>query len=116
MQIHISPRDVKLTAALHSYVAAKLEKLEHYATGIIGAHIAIVHDQTRANKHAFVVKIHLAIPGPDVHGEDHGHDLYHAIDLAAKKIELQLRKAKAHKAKSRRDGGRTAKSKRQVVA
>jgi putative sigma-54 modulation protein len=112
MQIHISPRDVKLTAALHAYVAEKLGKLEHYATGIVGAHVAIVHDQTRANKHAFVVKIHLAVPGPDVHAEDHGHDLYHAIDLAAKKVELQLRKGKVLKAKGRLAGARTAKARR----
>jgi putative sigma-54 modulation protein len=116
MQIHISPRNVKLTAALHAYVAEKLGKLEHYAEGIIGAHVAIVHDQSRANKHAFVVKIHLAVPGPDLHGEDKGHDLYHAIDLATEKLLAQLTRGKAKVAKARRDGARAAKAKRLSAA
>ena len=112
MQIHISPRGVKLTAALHGYVAEKLESLEHLAEGLIGAHIAIYHDQTRANKHAFVVKVHLAVPGPDLHAEDHGHDLYHAIDAVVAKLDTQLRKKHALKTKVKVAAGRKAKAKR----
>jgi putative sigma-54 modulation protein len=116
MQIHISPRNVKLTAALHAYVAEKVGRLEKYADGIIGAHVAIVHDQSRANKHAFVVKIHLAVPGPDLHGEDKGHDLYHAIDLASDKLLAQVTRGKAKQVKTARSGARVAKAKRQAIA
>ena len=86
MQIHISPRDIKLTGAIHSYVAEKIESLEHFGLGIIGAHVALWHDDQRAVKHAFVVKVHLALPGPDLHAEDHGHELYQAIDVVTDRL------------------------------
>ena len=113
MQIHISPRGVKLTAALHAYVAEKVGHLEHFMDHIVGAHIAIVHDQSKANKHAFVVKIHLAVPGPDLHAEDKGHELYQAIDLVTNKLTVQLRKRKASWTKKRVSESRKLKSKRQ---
>jgi putative sigma-54 modulation protein len=116
MQIHISPRNVKLTAALHAYVAGKIGSLEDHVDGIIGAHVAIVHDQNRANKHAFVIKAHLAVPGPDLHAEDKGHDLYQAIDLVATKLEQQLMKKKGVWTKKRRTVARRAKSSRQAAA
>ncbi len=116
MQIHISPRDIKLTAALHAYVAEKIGALEDHIDGIIGAHLAIWHDQGRANKHAFVVKAHLAVPGPDVYAEDKGHDLYHAIDLVAAKLEQQLLKKKGAWKKKRLAAARKAKVRRQAVA
>ena len=116
MQIHISPRGVKLTGALHAYVAEKIGHLEHYMDHIVGAHIAIVHDQTKANKHAFVVKVHLAIPGPDLHAEDHGHELYQAIDLVTDKLAAQLRKRKGALTKKRVSQSRKVKTKRQEAA
>ena len=64
MQIHISPRDIKLSGAIHTYVAQKIESLEHFGMNLIGAHVALWHDDTRAIKHAFVVKVHLALRGP----------------------------------------------------
>ena len=42
MQIHISPRDVKLTAAIQAYVAQKIEGLEHFGLNLIGAHVALL--------------------------------------------------------------------------
>ena len=115
MQIHISPRDVKLTGALHAYVAEKIGHLEHFMDHIIGAHIAIVHDQSKTNKHAFAVKVHLAVPGPDLHAEDHGHDLYQAIDLVTLKLEAQLRKRKGALTKKRVGASRQQKIKRQEL-
>ncbi len=116
MQIHISPRDVKLTSAIHGYVAEKIGKLEHYAHDLIGAHIAIWHDNSKGNKHAFVVKVHLAIPGPDIHAEDRGHDLYAAIDLISVKLEQQLRHRKVKRIDKTREASRKAKLKRRALA
>lgn len=119
MQIHISPRDVKLTAAIHAYVASKVSHLEHFADDIIGAHVAIHHDVTRAGKHAFVIKVHLALPGPDLHGEDRGHDLYQAIDLVVERLAEQLRHRKSKLTKGRREASRKAKVKartRELIA
>ena len=116
MQIHISPRDVKLTPALHAYVAQKIESLEHFGLGLIGAHIALWHDDQRAFKHAFVVKVHLALPGPDLHAEDHGHELYQAIDMVATRLAEQLRHRKNKLVKGTRERSRKAKIRRQVAA
>lgn len=116
MQIHISPRDVKLTPAIHSYVAEKIGQLEKYAVDLIGAHIAIWHDNAKGNKHAFVVKVHLAVPGPDIHAEDRGHDLYQAFDLLAEKLETQLRHRKAKRVDKTREASRRAKNRRRELS
>src|SRR5476651_748589 len=115
MQIHISPWDVKLTPAIHSYVAQKIEDLEHFGLNLIGAHVALWHDDKRAFKHAFVVKVHLALRGPDLHAEDHGHDLYQAIDVVTDRLAEQLRHRKGKALKGRRDQSRKAKLKRQIA-
>ncbi|MCE0483577.1 MAG: ribosome-associated translation inhibitor RaiA [Methylacidiphilales bacterium] len=115
MQIHISPRDIKLTAAIHAYVAQKIGNLEHFGLGLIGAHVALWHDDKRAFKHAFVVKVHLAMPGPDIHAEDHGHDLYQAIDLVADRLAEQMRHRKSRMVKGSREKSRKEKVRRQLL-
>jgi putative sigma-54 modulation protein len=94
MQIHISPRHLTITAAIHSYVADKIGHLEEITDRILAAHVVLFHDEKRNPKQAYVVKVHLAVPGPDMHGEDADADLYAAIDKAAAKIARQLRKRK----------------------
>jgi putative sigma-54 modulation protein len=116
MQIHISPRHLKLTAAIHSYVADKIGHLEHFEDHIMGAHVVLWHDETRGPKNAFVIKVHLGLPGPDIHAEDHGHDLYQAIDIVVDKLAEQLRHRKSRLTKGRRELARKAKAKRQALA
>ena len=115
MQIHISPRDVKLTPAIYTFVAQKIESLEHFGLRLIGAHVALWHDDKRAFKHAFVVKIHLALRGPDLHAEDHGHELYQAIDLVTERLAEQLRHRKSKLVRGSREKSRKEKSKRQAA-
>jgi putative sigma-54 modulation protein len=102
MQIHISPRDVKLTSAIHTFVAQKIESLEHFGLNLIGAHVALWHDDKRAFKHAFVVKVH-------------GHDLYQAIDMVTTRLAEQLRHRKSKLVKGAREKSRKAKVRRQVA-
>jgi len=92
MQIHLSPRHLVLTAAIHSFVASKVEHLETITSEIIGAHVVLVHDDTKVKK--YMVKVHLAVPGPDVHAQDSEMDLYAAIDKVCDKLARQLRKRK----------------------
>ncbi len=94
MQIHISPRHLRLTGAIHAYVAEKISNLEHLTGEIMGAHVVLWHDETRAPDKCFCVKVHLAVPGPDIHGEDSEHDLYAAIDKVVDKLANQIRKRK----------------------
>lgn len=114
MQIHISPRHVKLTAAIHAHVAEKIGHLEHLEKNIIGAHVAIDEDTSKKSaKHAFIVKVHVALPGPDIHAEDKGHDLYQAIDLVATKLAEQLRHRKSKITRGKRKVSAKAKAARQ---
>jgi putative sigma-54 modulation protein len=109
MQIHISPRHLTLTAAIHGHVAYKVGHLEDLTDSIIGAHVVLFHDERKNPKKSYVVKVHLAVPGPDIHAEDAEADLYTAIDKVVHKLAAQLRKRKAQvKEKSIREKKRTA--------
>ncbi len=92
MHIHLTPRNIVLTAAIHSFVAEKVEHLEGHGEQIMGAHIVIFHDQNK--KKPYHVKVHLALPGPDIHAEDAEGDLYAAIDKVVDKLSRQLAKRK----------------------
>lgn len=92
MQIHLSPRHLTLTAAIHTYVAEKISHLEQLTENIVAAHVVLLHDETKTKKHT--VKVHLAVPGPDIHAEDTEDDLYAAIDKVVDKLSMQLRKRK----------------------
>lgn len=81
-----------LTAAIHSYVCEKIAHLESKTPSLIAAHIVILHDETK--KKRYVVKVHLALPGPDIFAEDAEDNLYAAIDLVIDKLAQQLRKHK----------------------
>jgi putative sigma-54 modulation protein len=94
MQIHISPRHVQLTAAIHAHVADKVAHLEELSDSILAAHVVLLFDEHKSKKKDYQVKIHLALPGPDLHAEDAEDDLYSAIDLAVHKLAQQLRKRK----------------------
>ncbi len=95
MQIHLSPRHLVLTAAIHTYVADKISHLETLAENILAAHIVLLHDETRTKK--YVTKVHLAVPGPDLFAEVAEDDLYAAIDKVIAKLAAQLRKQKTKK-------------------
>ncbi|MEI6337216.1 MAG: ribosome-associated translation inhibitor RaiA [Verrucomicrobiota bacterium] len=92
MQIHLSPRHLTLTAAIHAFVAEKIAHLEQITDDILAAHVVLLHDETKTQKH--IVKVHLAVPGPDIHAEDAEDDLYAAIDKVVAKLSQQLRKRK----------------------
>jgi putative sigma-54 modulation protein len=94
MQIHLSPRHIQLTAAIHSHVANKVAHLEEYTDSILATHVVLLFDEHRSKKKDYQVKIHLAMPGPDLHAEDAEDDLYAAIDKTVDKLEQQLRKRK----------------------
>jgi putative sigma-54 modulation protein len=112
MQIHLSPRHLTLTGAIHSYVANKLSHFDHQTDRIIGAHVVLMHDESKT-KSSYVVKVHLAMPGKDIHAEDRENDLYAAIDLVMNKLGQQLRKRKTklvtgkkHKLQAAKERGR----------
>ena len=101
MQIHLSPRNLRLTGAIHAYVAEKIMRLEDLASEILAAHVVLVHDESAATG-SFCVKVHLAIAGPDIHASDVDADLYAAIDKVGDKLARQLRKRKTRLVDKRR--------------
>ena len=105
MQIHLSPRNVRLTGAIHSYVAEKIMRLEDIANEILAAHVVLVHDESTASG-SFCVKVHLAIAGPDIHASEVDGDLYAAIDKVSDKLAGQLRKRKSRLVDKRRKSSR----------
>lgn len=105
MQIHLSPRNVRLTGAIHSYVAEKIMRLEDIASEILAAHVVLVHDESKASG-SFCVKVHLAIAGPDIHASEVDDDLYAAIDKVSDKLAGQLRKRKTRLTDKRRKSSR----------
>ena len=102
MQIHLSPRHLRLTAAIHRHCVDKIEQLEELAGEIVAAHIVLIHDETAKPADRHSVKVHLAVPGPDIHAEESSEDLYAALDLVVDKLARQLRKRKTRLTDKRR--------------
>ena len=55
VQIHLSPRNVRLTGAIHAYIAEKIMRLEGNAGEILVAHVVLVHDERAASGAYFCV-------------------------------------------------------------
>lgn len=102
MQIHLSPRNIRLTGAIHAYVVEKIIRLEEIASEIVAAHVVLMHDESSVSGSNYCVKVHLAIAGPDIHASDVGGDLYALIDKVSDKLARQLRKRKTRLVDKRR--------------
>ena len=101
MQIHLSPRHVRLSASIHGHAAGVVAALEDY-TEIIAAHLVLLHDEAAKPEHRFGVKAHIAVRGKDVHAEVKAETLHAALDLAGDKLARQLRKRKTKLTDKRR--------------
>jgi putative sigma-54 modulation protein len=76
-------------------VAEKVSHLEGHGETILAAHIVLLHNHDR--KKPYIVKVHLALSGPDIHAEDAEADLYVAIDKVIDKLSRQISKLKTKK-------------------
>jgi putative sigma-54 modulation protein len=113
MQIHLSPRHLTLTANIHSHVCGKVAHLEELSEELLAVHVVLFHDERRNPKQSYTVKMHIAMPGPDIHAEDSQPDIFTAIDMVMDKVAQQLRKRKTRlKDKSRRNAQRAAERKK----
>lgn len=93
MQIHLSPRHIKLTASMHNHAVGVVASLEDHVD-IIAAHLVLIHDEAAKPEHRFGVKAHLAVPGKDIHADVTAETLHAALDLVGDKLARQLRKRK----------------------
>jgi putative sigma-54 modulation protein len=101
MQIHLSPRHIRLTAAIHAHAAGVVAQLEDYAE-IFAAHFVLIHDEAAKPDDRFSVKAHVAVRGPDVHAEESAATIHAALDLVVDKLARQLRKRKTRLTDKRR--------------
>ena len=93
MQIHLSPRHFRLTAAVHQHVVGMVAELEELAE-IIAAHVVLVSNDAADPDDRFRAKAHLALAGPDIFAEESANDMHVAIDRLSAKLARQLRKRK----------------------
>ena len=94
MQIHITPRHLRLTASIHQAVASHIFTLEDFGLEIVGAHVVLLQDDAKKPADRFLIKVHLAVPGPDIFAEQRGEDMYIALEQVTAKLASQLRKRK----------------------
>ena len=96
MKLSITARHLKLTDGLAGYVTKKIERLEKYLDSIVDGHIRMGVEKYR---HTIEVIIHSG--GNVFKAVATGGDMYSAADVAAGKLENQLRRYK-EKIKKRR--------------
>jgi putative sigma-54 modulation protein len=101
MQIHLTPRHLRLTASIHGHAAALVGQLEDF-TEIFATHLVLIHDEAAKPADRFSVKAHVAVRGPDVHAEESAETIHAALDLVADKLARQLRKRKTKLTDKRR--------------
>jgi len=108
MEIHLSARHLKLTGANRAHITSKLSVLEHITDDIIGVHAVVLYDENKSPAKQFLVKVHLGVPGPDIHVEQYGPDLNAAIDKIEDKLARQLRKRRTRLQDKKRSKTRKA--------
>jgi len=108
MKLILSTHNVTLTDAIEQHVLHQLEHVEHMDRWLMDARVTLEKDHiAHTPDRQFKCGVRLGIRGNDIYGESYHSDLYAAIDLATKKVEVQIRKkhsvakAKKHKLASR---------------
>lgn len=91
MQIHIDPRNFRFTTPIRDHVAQKLESLKGLSE-ILAAHVVLAFNGSETPSKRFTVKAHLAVPGPDIHAQQDGEDLYATVNKVSQQLARQLRK------------------------
>ncbi|MBI2782866.1 MAG: ribosome-associated translation inhibitor RaiA [Porticoccaceae bacterium] len=89
MQLTISGHHLEITAALHSYVQSKLERLERHNDRITQVAVILSVEKLVQKAEATV-----HANGVELFAESEHDDLYAAIDALADKLDRQLIKRK----------------------
>jgi putative sigma-54 modulation protein len=85
IQLHI--RGLNVTAEGRRWLEQSLEQLQ----SLISVSFAVaVLDHTRNGGPPFTVRVHLAVPGPDIHAEARDHTLEAAWRKVCKSLERQI--------------------------
>jgi putative sigma-54 modulation protein len=108
MQVSITGRHVVITAAIKSYVLAKLDHLEELFPKVKKAHVILA-----VEKYRHCAEIHFHADFTEYYAKKTTKDMYLSIDGVVKAIEHQAhkRKDKLRSQKSKRLGAAKAKRK-----
>ena len=85
MNLSVSGHNLEVTAAIRTYVHAKLERVSRHFDHVIDAHVILTVDKLRQK-----AEVTLHVRGKDLHCECEDADLYAAIDLLADKLDRQV--------------------------
>ena len=89
MQIHTTARHCELDAEVRSFAHQRIEKFSKFARDLLEAHLVVTADGYR-----HVAEITLALKGREIVSREASTEPRVAIDLAADRIEHQLRRLK----------------------
>lgn len=101
MKIHLIPVHFQLTDAIASFASLKLAHLDVITDSICGAAVVLLQEPASEPSRRFTAKVHLAVPGRDLHAVETSSDMYAAIDGVRSKLARQLRKRKTRMAARR---------------
>ncbi len=89
MEIHLNAKQIKLTPAIRAYVEEKVSRAQRYFDHIINAQVFL---SVQKRFHQAEIVVHA--PGQTIRAQALAADLYSAVDLAADKVDVQLKKFK----------------------
>jgi len=89
MRIHIVARHIELTSALRNFVEERLNKFQHYFENITWVQAIL---EVEKNTHYAEIVVHAG--RHTIRAKGSSNDMYVALDKAADKIDVQLKKYK----------------------
>ncbi len=89
MKVQVRGKGVQVTEALRDYADKKVNKLTHHFERLVGA---TVTETIQGKQHR--VEVQIDGDGIILRGEEHGDDMYVAIDRVVDKLERQMQKRK----------------------
>ena len=108
MNITVTGRGIEVTAAMRSYVEAKLQAATNVLDMPMEAETVLRVEHNPSNPVPQVVEVTVRVKGAVVRVSEAAVDMYAAIDLAADRVSRQLRKYKTRVVDRRQRGAAPA--------
>lgn len=104
MDIKITAKNFEMTDALHKYIEEKMSLLSRFDENIALIDVGVDKNRHHKKGEVFHVRANVDIPGHElVRSEEINADMYAAVDVSQKELELQLAH---HRDKERNNRGK----------
>ncbi|MDD3678723.1 MAG: ribosome-associated translation inhibitor RaiA [Patescibacteria group bacterium] len=104
MKLNIRAVHFELNNEIRDYAAEKIGKLDDFYKNILLADIAIEnHESEKKDKHSYMAKVKLEVPGKNIFAEGSGPDEFAAIDNVEQKLKIQVEKLKSKQNRGKLD-------------